>query len=182
MTDYAELKRLAETANAVTGDVSVEVTLASEPGPNQAEVDAVTAFVGAATPAQVLALIADSERNQRMLLAACMDMGAIGNALDADMNSDGEALLEMVVELKAEKEAAQALIGTVVIASGATLGQDLVEVIESLRKDAERYRYLRQAQSGYIEVVEWIGPHATGMTGEDLDALLDTAMGKGEQS
>lgn len=62
MTDYTELKRLAETANAVTGDVSVEMTLASEPGPNQAEVDAVTAFFGAATPAAVLALIADRDQ------------------------------------------------------------------------------------------------------------------------
>ena len=60
-------------------------------------------------------------------------------------------------------------------------GQAFAEELATLRKDAERYRYLRQAQRGYIEVVEWIGPHATGMIGEDLDALLDTAMGKGEQ-
>ncbi|WP_028616738.1 hypothetical protein [Pseudomonas canadensis] len=53
--------------------------------------------------------------------------------------------------------------------------------IGSLRKGAARYEWLRLARSGYIEVVEWIGPHATGMTGEDLDALLDAAMGKGEQ-
>lgn len=53
---------------------------------------------------------------------------------------------------------------------------------EALRKGAARYEWLRQARSGYIEVVEWIGPHATGMTGEDLDALLDAAMGNGEQS
>lgn len=54
--------------------------------------------------------------------------------------------------------------------------------IEAYRKNAERYQWLREARSGYIEVVEWIGPHATGMTGEDLDALIDAAMGKGEQS
>lgn len=53
---------------------------------------------------------------------------------------------------------------------------------EAMRKAADRYQWLREARSGYIEVVEWIGPHATGMTGEDLDALLDAAMGKGEQS
>ena len=53
---------------------------------------------------------------------------------------------------------------------------------EALRKDAARYEWLRQVRSGYIEVVEWIGPHATGMTGEDLDALLDAAMGQGERS
>ena len=50
---------------------------------------------------------------------------------------------------------------------------------EQLEKNATRYQWLREARSGYIEVVEWIGPHATGMTGEDLDALLDAAMDKG---
>jgi hypothetical protein len=52
---------------------------------------------------------------------------------------------------------------------------------EALRKDAERYRWLQHGHSGYIEVVEWIGPHATGMTGEDLDALVDGAMAKAVQ-
>jgi hypothetical protein len=59
---------------------------------------------------------------------------------------------------------------------------ELLAENEALRKNAARYQWLREARSGYIEVVEWIGPHATGMTGEDLDALLDAAMGKGEQS
>ena len=53
---------------------------------------------------------------------------------------------------------------------------------EQLERDAERYQWLREGRSGDIEVVEWIGPHAPGMTGEDLDALLDAAMGKGERS
>lgn len=52
---------------------------------------------------------------------------------------------------------------------------------EALRKDAERYRWLQHGHSGYTEVVEWIGPHATGMTGEDLDALVDGAMAKAVQ-
>ncbi|WP_439878887.1 hypothetical protein [Pseudomonas prosekii] len=60
--------------------------------------------------------------------------------------------------------------------------KELRAELEALRKDAERYRWLHHGHSGYIEVVEWIGPHATGMTGEDLDALIDAAMGKGEQS
>ncbi|MFJ2710885.1 hypothetical protein ACIOZM_08325 [Pseudomonas sp. NPDC087346] len=54
-------------------------------------------------------------------------------------------------------------------------------IIEAYRKDAERYRWLRHGHSGYIEVVEWIGPHATGMIGEELDALVDTAMAKAVQ-
>jgi hypothetical protein len=61
-------------------------------------------------------------------------------------------------------------------------GPAFAEELAALRKDAERYRWLQHGHSGYIEVVEWIGPHASGMIGEDLDALVDTAMGKEEQS
>lgn len=50
----------------------------------------------------VLSLIAEVERSQKMLLAACVDMGAIGNALKADMNADGDELLGMAIELKAQ--------------------------------------------------------------------------------
>jgi cell division protein FtsB len=44
------------------------MTIANESGPNQAEIDAVTAFMGMATPANILALLAEienigSERN-----------------------------------------------------------------------------------------------------------------------
>ena len=53
--------------------------------------------------------------------------------------------------------------------------------IEAYRKDAERYRWLQHGHSGHLEVVEWIGPHATGMTGDDLDALVDSAMSKAVQ-
>lgn len=42
------------------------------------------------------------ESHKRMLLAACMGMGAIGSALDADMNADGDEILGMVTYLKAE--------------------------------------------------------------------------------
>jgi hypothetical protein len=52
---------------------------------------------------------------------------------------------------------------------------------EALRKDADRYRWLQHGHSGHIEVVEWIGPHAAGMIGDDLDALVDAAMSKAVQ-
>jgi len=87
MSDYTELKRLAEAAKNDCGDYV-----------------ALNDYGMAVPPAVVLELIADLERNQRMLLAACMDMGAIGNALNADMNADGDELLGMVVELKAERD------------------------------------------------------------------------------
>jgi len=61
-------------------------------------------FLEEAQPAAILELITENERNERMLLAACVDMGAIGEALGADMNSDGEELLSMVVDMKAENK------------------------------------------------------------------------------
>jgi len=82
MSDYSELKALAELR------AHGQMTCAAK---------------------DVLDLIADLERNQRMLLAACMDMGAIGSALNADMNSDGEELLSMVVDLKTDLDKEKAL-------------------------------------------------------------------------
>ena len=67
MSDFSNLEKLAKGANAVTGDVHVEMTIASDAGPNQAEIDAVTAFMGAATPAAVLELIAESKRLAKKL-------------------------------------------------------------------------------------------------------------------
>ena len=92
MSDYTELKRLADAAKNDCGDYV-----------------ALNAYGMAVPPAVVLELIAELERNQRMLLAACMDLGAIGSALNADMNSDGEELLSMVVELKADLDKEKAL-------------------------------------------------------------------------
>ena len=103
MTDYTELKRLAEAANAVTGDASVDITISSEPGPNQAEIDAVTAFVGAATPAAVLALIAENER----LAVACERAEQVINAESkAAAIASGRANLLQAErdQLKAENE------------------------------------------------------------------------------
>lgn len=91
MSDYAKLKALAEAAKNDCGDYV-----------------ALNDYGMAVPPAVVLELIADLERNQRMLLAACLDMGAIGSALNADMNSDGEEILSMVVDMRGELEEAQA--------------------------------------------------------------------------
>lgn len=62
MIVHAELKRVAEAANAVISDVHVDVAMTSDRGPNQAEIDSVTEFLQLATPALVLELIAENER------------------------------------------------------------------------------------------------------------------------
>jgi hypothetical protein len=83
---------------------------------------------------------------------------------------------EVALELLAENERLKA---ECEIFAETTMGQE--SLIAELTKDAERYRWLQHGHSGYIEVVEWIGPHATGMIGEDLDALVDGAMAKAVQ-
>jgi hypothetical protein len=50
----------------------------------------------------VLGLIRELESHKRMLLAAACDIGAIGKALKADMNADGDELLGMAIDLKAQ--------------------------------------------------------------------------------
>ncbi|WP_242209158.1 MULTISPECIES: hypothetical protein [unclassified Pseudomonas] len=44
----------------------------------------------------------DLESHKRMLLAAVCDLGAIGEALKSDMDADGDELLGMVIDLKAQ--------------------------------------------------------------------------------
>ena len=179
MTDYSVLKRLAEAANAVTGDVSVDIAISSERGPNQDEIDAVTAFVGAATPAAVLALIAENERNQRMVLSACMSMGAIGESLGLDMDSDGDEMLGMVAELKAERDQLRAEI------SGLKTGYEAYEranaelkaEVEGLRKDADR---LQSATAFVQKLCDSAGKQPSVATGYLHDIL--SALGQGEQS
>lgn len=87
MTDYAELKRLAEDA---------------KDDPSSPYIPCQVGFQNAATPEVVLALIKDLESHKRMLLAAACDLGAIGEALKSDMDADGDELLGMVVDLKAQ--------------------------------------------------------------------------------
>ena len=142
MSKYDELKRLAEAE-----------CISSELG----------SFENPHLCAAILELIADNERNERMLLAACVDMGAIGEALGADMNSDGEEMLSMVVEMKAEREA-------------------LLAERDALKKDAERYRWLRIADWWNSPLCVIRDPKQQAKPGADcpsrdrLDEAIDAAL------
>lgn len=60
----------------------------------------------------------------------------------------------------------------------------LIAEYEELRKDADRYRWLntKSTTGPNICVSEWVGPHEHPLIGDELDAAIDAAMGKGEQS
>ncbi|MCF5049329.1 hypothetical protein GIW77_24365 [Pseudomonas simiae] len=164
-------------------------------------------LVLAASPATVLALIGENER-VKARLCVCRDCGGQGEVYsghdsyqghnqppEPDMDvcgtcggdgvlgplEDFEALVDERDQLKVENEALRTKLEKPDPILIQCMDTAIVEQ-DQLEKDAARYRWLREDRSGYIEVVEWIGPHATGMTGEDLDALLDAAMGKGERS
>lgn len=121
--------------------------------------EALQEFLGEKTVEEVaLELLAENDRltasPERQIIRATVTEAVKGIA-DAAAADAKAGTLKEIEQLKAENEA--------------------------LRKDAERYRWLQHGHSGYIEVVEWIGPHATGMNGEDLDALVDGAMAKAVQ-
>lgn len=105
MTDHSKLKKLAEAVEKAFAE------LCESGGDDLAEAwhKAEEEYAVASEPAAILTLIADLDRHQRMLTAACVGMGAIGEALGADMDSDGEELLSMVVDLQAALEKEKAL-------------------------------------------------------------------------
>lgn len=98
MTDYTELNRLAEEAK--TEEARAIQLCAS--GCGREALPAQASFRCVASPEAVLALIKDLESHKRMLLAAACDLGAIGEALKSDMDADGDELLGMVIDLKAQ--------------------------------------------------------------------------------
>ena len=92
MSQYDELQKAAAYAAQDT------IKFADE----DEEMRALQQFHEEVSPETVLALIKDLESHKRMLLAAACDLGAIGEALKSDMDDDGDALLGMVIDLKAQ--------------------------------------------------------------------------------
>ena len=207
MTDKTELKRLADAANAVMGDARVDVAITSEDGPNQAEIDAVTSFLQVATPAAVLALIAENQRLtgcivQRRAQAEQYDQALIKMAaerdqlkaeverLKAENQSEVGACLLSVAEnkkLQAENEALRGLY-QMHKATETREMRCLKTENEALRKDAERYRWLRGQHWNESEMAVVCRPKKAVRLGFDcpsegrLDYAIDVAMGKGELS
>lgn len=175
--DKAKLKALAEAANAVTGAANVEITICSEAGPNQAEIDAVTTFAGVSTPAAVLALLAEIDRIKARLCVCrdCAGRGEIYSGRDSyqghhqppepDMDVCGTCGGDGVLGLLEDFEAL------------AADRDQLKAENEALRKDAERYRAIRD-DIPHIDLGRAI---LDVQSAAEYDSAVDAAMGKGEQ-
>lgn len=207
MSDYSELKRLieqgslptivstllAEALRAEKNDLVAYNAAIEKQTELRREIEELNADLRSAAIGRDQ-LKTELERSQRMLLAAAMDMGAIGNALNADMNSDGEELLSMVVDMQSDLEEAQADLEKEKTISkgwhenwnGVTAQRDALKTeCEGLRVDADLFRHLM------FNRVEWtrngkdddsvtftFGPYPSHKLRETLGA----DMHKGEQS
>ncbi|MEX5557981.1 hypothetical protein Q1J45_10430 [Pseudomonas rhodesiae] len=162
MTDCSELERLAEAANAVNGDVAVDIAISSERGPNQAEIDAVTAYVSVATPATILALIAENKR-----LTGCI----------VQRRAQAEQYDQALIKMAAERDRLRAEVAGLKTGYEAyeRLNAELKAQCEALRKDADRFRRMRAMTLAQIEDTQ-------DEFDAEFDRQLDAAMGNGEQS
>ena len=214
MSDYSELKRLAEAATKCSGSMRVEkdyngvhqvigdgswkiLNVWNTPDGKSMQN---AQFYAAASPTVVMSLIAtidvlrsDTESRCEWANEASAEIDRLQNIeCERDqLKAENERLTaELDCPFRLARHSKRLVEQLRAEVAGLKTGYEAYERVnaelkaecEALHKGAARYEWLRQARSGYIEVVEWIGPHATGMTGEDLDALLDAAMGKGEKS
>jgi len=105
MSKYDELKRLAEAANAIVGDVDFHFTIARAGGCDQAEVDAVAAFLGKANPHAILELITENERlaaTNEQITAAIYDQIEITHQhrLESDgLKAERDQMRELLMRL-----------------------------------------------------------------------------------
>lgn len=171
MTDYTELKRLADAANAVMGDVHVDVEVTSESGPNQAEIDAVTSFLQLATPAAVMALIAENEQLKGLQLAF------------PPRPPDGGGLPRYGLRWNGPQQPLAVLMNDGYWTPW-HLAESLKTENEALRKDADRYRWLRGQHWNESEMAVVCQPKKAVRLGFDcpsegrLDCTIDAAMGE----
>lgn len=147
--DKAQLKALAEAANAVTTDVNITMAVGSAPE----EVKAVQDFLQQAMPKTILALLAEIERLEgceEVLRQLASYVGSGGyNAPEVDPEVfakkilDGINILNDPLAQLAEKRAEER---DQLKAENEALRYDIKvanSVVLAEKKDAERYRWLR---------------------------------------
>ena len=91
---------------------------------------------------------------------------------------------EMAVVVPVAPEVSSQALAAFIAAAHPAVVMALVAECQALRKDAERYRWLRdKSESGhsfYLSVPLWLS--GIRFRKEDVDTGIDTAMGNGEQS
>lgn len=163
-------------------------------------------FIAAASPATILALLAEIERlssgrskKERELEQelevwrhgpSCWTCGDTGDVHDitGEWRGECDCLAAQVIngnrerdQLKAEKEVLRNGIGAIRVVAGCPVDGKVIPVVDALRKDAERYRWLRDKSESvhqfYLSTPIWF----TGVkfTPENVDSTIDTAMVEG---
>ena len=222
MTDYSELKRLAEACeNHNWRFLTEKLTeygirddhgyIAFLPVEHPAKYGACPAreakarFLGAMTPAAVLALIAENERLERLAESRLLNWEAEGRALleaCSDRNqlkAENEALRKQIPSTEivwcacGDGHAANSYGAGFMDANGGVCAncdaanQGVEPDLDAMRKDAERYRWLRSQhwnESGMVVACHPKKSVKLGFdcpSGERLDHAIDAAMSKGEQ-
>ena len=213
MADHSEFKRLAE-ACAAAGEYSPGDAWDEDRSYGPAEV-AFLEFSSVVTPSTVLALIAENDHLAmcaRQWEEAAMQWGAERDQLKAEsellktLRSTTERDLAQELEVwrhgpscwkcgdtgdvhdMAGEWRGQCDCNAAKLIEGASDRDQLKADNEALRKDAERYRWLRIADWWRSPMCVIRNPKDQARLGSDcpssdrLDAAIDAAMGKGEQS
>lgn len=157
MSQYDELKRLAEAA---------------KDDPESPYIPCQVGFLNAATPEVVLFLIAENERLHAMT-ETTMGVGSGEGSLFVHGDYDSIKAAQAIVIDRDELRAEVAGLRTGYQAYE-RVNAGLKAEVESLRKEAERYRFLRNGPDG-LDL-------SSADTMEEVDALIDAAMGNGGQS
>ncbi|GLO03319.1 hypothetical protein PPUJ13061_32170 [Pseudomonas putida] len=174
--DKAKLKALAEAANAVTTDVNITMAAGSAPE----EVKAVQDYLQQAMPKTILALLAEIDGLHDQHGRDSGELRKLCNARDSARRERDQLKAENA-ELKQNVFYSDQIIETrnrllKSIPACPVHGDECVphaqEWVEAARKDAERYRWLRD--KAHTADWEFIG----GQTPDAGEAEIDAAMAK----
>lgn len=205
MIELKEFTRLAEAANAVTGDVTAQLVLESASGPSQADIEAVTAFTAAATPSAVLSLLAtirqlqyeldeadrlagEATRTKQDLVDYKRRVSTWMEQTTVELgHSRNKPFDEAFSELKAERDRLRKLpTAWSEVYQQSEANDDLLDQVlqlsaenKTLAQNAARYLVLRQADVDTIQnggLFAGLTPENLVINGDDLDRRVDAVI------
>jgi hypothetical protein len=159
--DKAQLKAMAEAASKVPDWYSPQSF-----GLSRVTGDAERDFIGAAGPATILALLAEIERLKAGVESDWAEIERI-QLLYSEQFRKARALRIERDQLKTDNEAWR-----LTVEAERRIKRGISDENEALRKDAERYRWLRDG-AGYCDTRD-----IPGMAPARMDAFIDAALAK----